>query len=32
LSRHDVTVLEADVVTEVQPDAIIFADGAVRRS
>jgi NADH dehydrogenase len=27
-----VTVLEADVVTEVRPDAVVFADGAVRPS
>ena len=32
LSRHGVTVLEADVVTEVRPDAVVFADGAVRPS
>jgi NADH:quinone reductase (non-electrogenic) len=32
LSRHGVAVLEANVVTEVQPDAIVFADGTVRAS
>ncbi|MFQ6332029.1 NAD(P)/FAD-dependent oxidoreductase [Nocardia sp. CWNU-33] len=32
LSRHGVTVLEADAVTEVRPDAVVFADGAVRPS
>ncbi|GIG87810.1 NAD(P)/FAD-dependent oxidoreductase [Plantactinospora endophytica] len=32
LSRHGVTVLEADVVTEVGPDAVVLADGAVRSS
>jgi NADH dehydrogenase len=32
LSRHGVAVLEADVVTEVRPDAVVFADGAVRPS
>jgi NADH:ubiquinone reductase (H+-translocating) len=32
LSRHGVTVLEGDVVTEVRPDAVVFADGAVRPS
>lgn len=32
LSRHGVTVLESDVVTEVRPDAVVFAGGAVRTS
>jgi NADH dehydrogenase len=32
MARHHVTVLEADVVTEVRPDAVVFADGAVRPS
>src|SRR5215208_430042 len=32
LSRHGVAVLEADVVVEVRPDAVVFADGAVRPS
>lgn len=32
LSRHGVTVLEADVVTEVRPDAIVLADGTARSS
>ncbi|GAA1506766.1 FAD-dependent oxidoreductase [Dactylosporangium maewongense] len=32
LSRHGVTVLEADVVTEVRPDAIVLADGTTRSS
>ncbi|GAA3729146.1 FAD-dependent oxidoreductase [Plantactinospora mayteni] len=32
LSRHGVTVLEADVVTEVGPDAVVLADGTVRSS
>ena len=32
LSRHGVTVLEGDVVTGVRPDAVVFADGAVRPS
>ncbi|MEU4543088.1 NAD(P)/FAD-dependent oxidoreductase [Nonomuraea dietziae] len=30
LSRHGVAVLEAAVVSEVLPDAVVFADGAVR--
>ena len=32
LSRHGVAVLEADMVAEVRPDAVVFADGAVRPS
>jgi NADH:ubiquinone reductase (H+-translocating) len=32
LSRHGVAVLEANEVTEVRPDAVVFADGAVRAS
>ncbi|WP_062987354.1 NAD(P)/FAD-dependent oxidoreductase [Nocardia anaemiae] len=32
LSRHGVTVLEGDVVREVRPDAVVFADGAVHPS
>ncbi|WP_394362460.1 NAD(P)/FAD-dependent oxidoreductase [Amycolatopsis sp. SB7-3] len=32
MSRHGVTVLEADVVTEVRPDAVVLAGGAVRAS
>ncbi|MEV0351135.1 FAD-dependent oxidoreductase [Nonomuraea sp. NPDC050680] len=32
LSRHGVTVLEAGVVTEVQPDAVVLGDGGVRAS
>ena len=32
LRKRGVTVLEADVVTEVRPDAVVFADGAVRPS
>ena len=32
LAKHGVAVLEADVVTEVRPDAVVFADGAVRPS
>jgi NADH dehydrogenase len=32
LARLGVAVLETDVVTEVRPDAVVFADGAVRRS
>ncbi|MEV4238301.1 MULTISPECIES: FAD-dependent oxidoreductase [unclassified Nocardia] len=32
LSRHGVAVLEGDVVTEVRPDAVVFADGGVRPS
>jgi NADH dehydrogenase len=32
LSRHGVAVLEADVVSEVRPDAVVFTDGAVRAS
>ncbi|MEV5834510.1 FAD-dependent oxidoreductase [Nocardia sp. NPDC052112] len=32
LSRHEVAVLEGDVVTEVRPDAVVFAAGAVRPS
>ena len=32
LARHHVMVLEADVVAEVRPDAVVFADGAVRPS
>ncbi|MFE7746986.1 NAD(P)/FAD-dependent oxidoreductase [Nocardia sp. NPDC057455] len=32
LSRHGVTVLEANAVTEVRPEAVVFADGAVRPS
>ncbi|GAA4580712.1 FAD-dependent oxidoreductase [Planotetraspora phitsanulokensis] len=32
LSRHGVAVLEADVVSEVRPDAVVFADGAVHAS
>jgi NADH dehydrogenase len=31
-ARHGVAVLEADVVAEVRPDAVVFADGAVRPS
>ncbi|MEV0111239.1 FAD-dependent oxidoreductase [Nocardia sp. NPDC050799] len=32
LSRHDVTVVEGSPVTEVRPDTVVFADGAVRPS
>jgi NADH dehydrogenase len=32
LARNGVVLLEADVVTEVRPDAVVFADGAVRPS
>jgi NADH dehydrogenase len=32
LAKHRVAVLEDDVVTEVRPDAVVFADGAVRPS
>jgi NADH dehydrogenase len=32
LAKLGVTVLEADVVVEVQPDSVVFADGAVRPS
>ncbi|MGX9787646.1 NAD(P)/FAD-dependent oxidoreductase [Mycobacterium sp. MMS18-G62] len=32
LSRHGVAVLEDDVVVEVRPNAVVFADGAVRPS
>ena len=32
LAKVGVTVLEADVVIEVRPDAVVFADGAVRPS
>ena len=32
LSRHGVAVLESDMVAEVRPDAVVFADGAVRPS
>jgi NADH dehydrogenase len=32
LRKLGVTVLEADVVAEVQPDAVVFADGAIRPS
>ena len=32
LARLRVAVLESDVVTEVRPDAVVFADGAVRPS
>ncbi len=32
LHRLGVTVLESEVVTEVRPDAVVFADGAVRPS
>ncbi|WP_433715194.1 NAD(P)/FAD-dependent oxidoreductase [Nocardia sp. CA-084685] len=32
LSRHGVAVLEGDVVTEVRPDAVVFADGVARPS
>ena len=32
LAKLGVTVLEADVVIEVRPDAVVFADGAVRPS
>ena len=32
LAKHRVTVLEADMVAEVRPDAVVFADGAVRPS
>ncbi|MGW5264538.1 NAD(P)/FAD-dependent oxidoreductase [Microbispora sp. NPDC004025] len=32
LSRHGVVVLEAAVVNEVRPDAVVFADGTVRAS
>jgi NADH dehydrogenase len=32
LSKLGVAVLETDVVTEVRPDAVVFADGAVRPS
>ncbi len=32
MAKHGVAVLEADVVTEVRRDAVVFADGAVRPS
>ena len=32
LARHGVAVLEDDVVVEVRPNAVVFADGAVRPS
>jgi NADH dehydrogenase len=32
LNRNGVGVLESDVVAEVRPDAVVFADGAVRPS
>jgi len=32
MARHGVTVLEADMVAEVRPDAVVLADGAVRPS
>ena len=32
LAKHGVTVLAGDVVTEVRPDVVVFADGAVRPS
>ncbi|MEV4246653.1 FAD-dependent oxidoreductase [Streptosporangium canum] len=32
LSRHGVTVLETAVVSEVRPEGVVFADGAVRAS
>ncbi|MEV0199326.1 FAD-dependent oxidoreductase [Nonomuraea sp. NPDC050691] len=32
LSRHGAAVLEAAVVSEVRPDAVVFADGSVRAS
>jgi NADH:ubiquinone reductase (H+-translocating) len=32
LAKHGVTLLETDVVAEVRPDAVVFADGAVRPS
>ena len=32
LAKHGVTVLDVDVVVEVQPDAVVLADGAVRPS
>ncbi|MEV4460488.1 FAD-dependent oxidoreductase [Microbispora sp. NPDC049633] len=32
LSRHGAVVLEAAVVNEVRPDAVVFADGTVRAS
>ncbi|MGO4446495.1 NAD(P)/FAD-dependent oxidoreductase [Mycobacterium sp. 2YAF39] len=32
LRKLGVTVLEADVVTEVRPDAVVFEDGAIRPS
>jgi len=32
LAKHRVVVLEDDVVAEVRPDAVVFADGAVRPS
>lgn len=32
LNRHGVTVLEVGMVTEVRPDAVLLADGAVRVS
>jgi NADH dehydrogenase len=32
MRKLGITVLEADVVTEVRPDAVVFADGAVRPS
>ncbi|GGQ08839.1 NAD(P)/FAD-dependent oxidoreductase [Streptosporangium pseudovulgare] len=32
LSRHGVVVLEAAVVSEVRPDAVVFADGTARAS
>jgi NADH:ubiquinone reductase (H+-translocating) len=32
MARNGVAVLEADVVAQVRPDAVVFADGAVRPS
>ncbi|MET9026454.1 FAD-dependent oxidoreductase [Nocardia sp. NPDC004168] len=32
MSRHNVVVLEASKVTEVRPDAVVFADGGMRPS
>jgi NADH dehydrogenase len=32
MAKLGIAVLEADVVTEVRPDAVVFADGAVRPS
>jgi len=32
MAKLRIAVLEADVVTEVRPDAVVFADGAVRPS